>query len=415
MKVLHVTTSSKGGAGIAARRLHEALCKHGVKSAFVSTNLTIDYNNQITNDPFFAYRKPNFKEKVLRKIKKKFTVFRRERLKKELELLTDEIQCEIATLPFSFFQLQDHPLYLEADIINLHWINGVIDFPVFFSKNKKPIIWTFHDMNPFMGLFHYQGDEVKNRVKAAVLDSKIKKIKNEAIKKIKHGIVISPSKWLLEEIKSNQVFSVFDKFCVPNSIDLDVFKIIDKNELRDRYGIPREDFVLLFVSESLTNVRKGYDLLLKSLSILREEKITLLTIGKGELPTMENHKVISMGEISSNSKMVECYALANAFILPSREDNLPNVILESFACGLPIVGFDVGGVSEHVIENYTGILGNELSASSLAEAIISMKDNHVKYDSQIIREYAENSFSFKKQAQSYSDIYSLILRQSNKV
>ncbi|WP_343695574.1 glycosyltransferase [Flavobacterium sp.] len=415
MKVLHVTTSSKGGAGIAAIRLHEALHKYNVKSAFVSANLAIDYNNKIISNSFFAYKRPNYFKKILNKLKKYYKKSEKEYFEKELKLLTNKINCEIATLPFSNYQLQNHPLYLEADIINLHWIDGIVDYPTFFSKSNKPIIWTFHDMNPFMGIFHYHNDEVRNIEIASSLNFKIKEIKKNAITKVKNGVVVTPSNWLLEEAKKNQVFSNFDKFCVPNSIDLDVFKVNDKNKLRDKYNIDKNDFAILFVSDSLTNNRKGYDLLVEALMLLKNQEVTLLTIGKGSLPFIENHKVIYLGEIYSSSKMAECYSLADAFVLPSREDNLPNVMLESFACGLPLVGFKVGGISEHVIENHTGVLAKEISAQSLAEAIINMKNNYANYNTQIIRKYAEDSFNFQKQADSYLDLYDFILKQSGKV
>lgn len=270
-------------------------------------------------------------------------------------------------------------------------------------------------MNPFMGIFHYHNDEVRNIEIASSLNFKIKEIKKNAITKVKNGVVVTPSNWLLEEAKKNQVFSNFDKFCVPNSIDLDVFKVNDKNKLRDKYNIDKNDFAILFVSDSLTNNRKGYDLLVEALMLLKNQEVTLLTIGKGSLPFIENHKVIYLGEIYSSSKMAECYSLADAFVLPSREDNLPNVMLESFACGLPLVGFKVGGISEHVIENHTGVLAKEISAQSLAEAIINMKNNYANYNTQIIRKYAEDSFNFQKQADSYLDLYDFILKQSGKV
>lgn len=60
MKVLHITTSCKGGAGIAALRLHEALCAQGVSSGYLSGNLTINFNNEIVVDDFFKYTKPTF-------------------------------------------------------------------------------------------------------------------------------------------------------------------------------------------------------------------------------------------------------------------------------------------------------------------------------------------------------------------
>ncbi|MFD0777181.1 hypothetical protein ACFQZF_15465 [Flavobacterium myungsuense] len=52
MKVLHVTTSSRGGAGIATLRLHKALIEYGVSSAFLSINQTINFDNEIIKDSF---------------------------------------------------------------------------------------------------------------------------------------------------------------------------------------------------------------------------------------------------------------------------------------------------------------------------------------------------------------------------
>ena len=72
MKILHITTSTKGGAGIAALRLHQALCNNGVASGFLSSNLTIDFNNQIVEDSFFKYHKPSVLKRIHYKLKKHF-------------------------------------------------------------------------------------------------------------------------------------------------------------------------------------------------------------------------------------------------------------------------------------------------------------------------------------------------------
>ena len=57
MKIVHINTSSQGGAGIAALRLHRALRDRGVSSAFISKNITIDFNGNTIDDTFFKYKK----------------------------------------------------------------------------------------------------------------------------------------------------------------------------------------------------------------------------------------------------------------------------------------------------------------------------------------------------------------------
>ena len=156
LKVLHLTTSSKGGAGIAALRLHEALREQGLASAYVSKNLTIDFTGISINDPFFLYRIPSISKKIVNKIKSLFFLSEAQKLQRKLTGLKDSLDYEMLSTAFSNFKMENHPLVKEADILHLHWVSGLIDFDTFFKKCKKPIIWTLHDMNPFQGFFHYE-------------------------------------------------------------------------------------------------------------------------------------------------------------------------------------------------------------------------------------------------------------------
>ena len=315
------------------------------------------------------------------------------------------MQFEIATLPFSNYKIQNHPLFKEADIINLHWIDGIIDYQSFFPNCLKPIVWTFHDMNPFLGIFHYHNDDVLNAKICNSFDSKIKQIKKNVIKEIPKGTFVTPSKWLSKEVNKIDLFNGFQQQVIPNAIDLVIFKIQDKELLRKKYRIDDNQFVVLFVSDSLKNPRKGFDLLLESLKLLENKNISILTVGKGIVPIIDNLNIISLGEINSNVGMSECFALADVFVLPSREDNLPNVMLESFACGTPVIGFNVGGIAEHVVPNITGLLANEVTGFALAEAIIKLKQNIENYKRETIRNYAVDNFNFQKQADSYMELY----------
>lgn len=407
MKILHITTSSKGGAGIAALRLHNALCQNGIESAFISINLSINYKNEIIEDSFFRYKRPTF----LGKLKQFFTVSERQKLENELKELEPKMQFEIATLPFSNYKIQNHPLFKEADIINLHWIDGILDYQSFFPNCFKPIVWTFHDMNPFLGIFHYHNDDAFNTKICNSFDSKIKKLKKNFIQEIQNGAFVTPSKWLSEEVNKINFFKGFQQHVISNAIDLEIFKIQDKGLLRKKYRIDNNEFVVLFVSDSLKNPRKGFDLLLESLKFLEKKNVSILIVGKGIVPIIDNLNIISLGEINSNVEMSECFALSDVYVLSSREDNLPNVMLESFACGTPMVGFKVGGIAEHVLPNITGLLANEVTGFALAEAIIKLKHTIENYKRETIRKYAVDNFNFKKQANSYMEAYTSIFNK----
>ncbi|MBW1657716.1 glycosyltransferase [Flavobacterium quisquiliarum] len=406
--MLHITFSSKGGAGIAALRLHEALCQEGIESGYLSTNLTINFSNESVKDDFFSYRKPTLLKKIINKIHKYFIFTNRQKIFKHFHIIKDELNCEIASLPFSVYKLYEHPLVKEADIINLHWLAGLIDYSDFFKKCEKPIVWTLHDMNPFQGLFHYKNDELRNFQIADNLDSKVKIVKKNAIKSIKKGTIIVPSKWLLNEVKKNNVFDHFDIKKISNGIKSENFKR-NKTLLRKNYNIDPDEFIMLFVSDSLRNYRKGFDLLEEALFYIQDIKITLLVIGKDNIQPQKNLKILALGEINSTSKMADYYNLANVFILPSREDNLPNVMLESFASGTALIGFNVGGIAEHVIDGVTGVLAQEITGLSLANAVKKFYNERKNYDEITIQKYAENNFNYKEQASSYKNVYEKLL------
>jgi glycosyltransferase involved in cell wall biosynthesis len=412
MKVVQVTTSSKGGAGIAALRLHRALREQGVASAFLSKDLCIDFNNRTFDNTFFKYKKPSFLKLLLLKLQRKFFPTFHQKVTTKLARLKPKLNFENLTIPCSHFDLESHPLVSEADILNLHWVGGLIDYERFFSHIKKPVVWTLHDMNPFSGIFHYRTDEKRNKAVAEEFSDHILQYKITTLKKIRNGALISPSKWLLNEAVNGKVFAHFNpKICIPNAIDLDLFNVQDPNPFRLKHGIGTDEFVLLFISHSLDIKRKGLDLLMAALERLSQFPITLLTVGKGEAKLLGTHiKIISLGKINSQEEMASCYAMANGFMIPSREDNLPNVMLESLACGTPVIAFPVGGMLEHIKEGVTGSLAKEVSDEALAGAIQHFYKTRNAYQTDVVRAYAEEHFSFKNQANSYKGVYDELLK-----
>lgn len=399
----------KGGAGIAAKRLHSALQQNGVSSAYLSTNLTINFKDEVVIDNFFKYEKPSIFKKIGIKILNLLSLFRRGRFTKKINNYKKEKGFEIISSPFSNYKLHNHPLYKEADIINLHWVSGILDYPSFFKVCKKPIVWTFHDMNPFLGMFHYKNDYDKALLELRNFNIKIQDIQKKCISNVKKGAIVTPSNWLLNEAISCGFFTKLININILNSIDLETFLIKNKEGLRKKYALNNNEFVILFVAEDVSNYRKGFDLLLDSLRKIRKIKATILTIGIDNSDSYKDVEVISLGKILEVNKIVDIYNLADVFILPSREDNLPNVILESFATGLPMISFNVGGIKEHVLPNKTGLISKELNGESLSKKIIEFYNSKDDYDSLQIRKYAEGKFSFINQCNEYLKIYKELL------
>jgi hypothetical protein len=145
------------------------------------------------------------------------------------------------------------------------------------------------------------------------------------------------------------------------------------------------------VANSINEPRKGFDLLLDALNKISFTDVTLLVLGKAENIQTENLDVRLLGNISDDKKLMEYYSLADAFIIPSREDNLPNVMLESFACGTPVIGFPIGGIKEHVIDYKTGLLAKDISSDALAECIKQFSLNHHRFNRDWIKNYANFS------------------------
>lgn len=404
MKVLHITISNKGGAGIAALRLHTALVENGVQSAFLSKNETIDFANKKIDDSFFKYKKLSLMQRVFKKLELLFNFSKERQYLSKIEKVKSRLDCEIYSLPFSKIKLHQHPLVQEADILNFHWMGGVLDYQTFFRNCNKPIVWTLHDMNPFLGIFHYENDTIANSGVIGELDEIIRKEKSLILEKSSISAIVTPSKWMLQAVCKHNFLPNKKRIVIPNSIDFSVFENLNSNEIREEYKIHEDDFVILFVADSIENKRKGFDLLLKALVLIEHLPLTLVTVGKGTLQNIK-FKNVSLGTITDLRKMASCYVMSDVFVLPSREDNLPNVMLESFAAGTPVISFFNGGMSEYIVEEETGYVVSSFTPEDLANTIEKIYNNRVAFSKTKIKEYAFANFNFNKQAEGYKKIY----------
>lgn len=431
LKVVHISTSSSGGAGRAAFRIHKALLKNGVDSSFLTIedlgedcSKNFSYYNE---SPEVFIKTPNFierqKNRIRFRIKKHLNIVIKSKKDKERDKrvrrreertvvvnqfsgILNSINCEIASIPFSGYDILQSPFVKQADIIHLHWVATMLDYPSFFANNGKPLVWTLHDMNPFQGLFHYKEDELRNRELTIGLDEKVSLIKQRTIAKRRTKMrIVTPSLWLLKEARNSKILRNIRSGYIAYSIDTQFFCPQNKKELKTLNNIPENNTVFLFVSENINNYRKGFDLLIGAFKKLDTQSFTLIMLGTGENCFISGLDIRSVGPINDNRKLVEYFSLADAFIIPSREDNLPNVMLESLACGTPVIGFPVGGIKEHVINFKTGLLAENISSESLAQTIEKFCKNQERFNGEEIRKYAEEQFNEELIAGQYIKVY----------
>nr|WP_199158651.1 glycosyltransferase family 4 protein [Pedobacter sp. ASV2] len=172
-------------------------------------------------------------------------------------------------------------------------------------------------------------------------------------------------------------------------------------DIRSNLGFSADEFI--WAISGKTSLIKGVDFLV-SLAKELPENVKIIWIGGEEdtgiyyyaKKTLENlfpGKVTFLGAQSGD--YYNCLNSADAFLLTSREDSFPLVMLEAAALGKPIVGFKSGGISEFVKEN-TGIVVDSWRAKDLATAMMEVKDNPGRFSIDAIKAEAAR-YEVKKQ------------------
>ena len=424
MKVLVVNTYDRGGAANACLRLYQGLLDEGIDASLLLKRK----QKNLPNAEILAPQKQ--KKSILQKLKAKLKTLMRELnlIKKEstspqLSFLKNRPQgLELFSFPDSNFDITDSPLYQEADIINLHWVAGFLDYKSFFEKNTKPVVWTLHDMNPFTGGEHYEEnysgigidgfpmERIREQREKNISDKNLA-LKIKSLQPATNLTIVAPSQWLADEARKSEVFKNRRVLRIPYGLDSEIFKPVDRAYSREIFNIPTGKKVILFVADSISNNRKGFIFLKKAFEQLTRDDVILCAIGQknGELASLNN--VLELGPIYDERLMSVVYSAADVFVIPSLMDNLPNTVLESLMCGTPVIGFPVGGIPDMIEHGKNGLLTKDVSVSGLKDTLLEFLDSANDFNRNSIREDAKNKYDLKIQAQAYIDLFRDILKK----
>lgn len=426
MKILIVNTTDSGGAANSCVRLHLGLLQQGVDSKL----LVLERFRDIPQT--FVYKKPYVRktrwQRLLIKIAHILGIKPknrdREKTHKEAYLEQRPKGLEMFSFPDSEYDITNSIHYREADVVNLHWVAGFLNYAQFFSKNTKPVVWTLHDMNPFSGGDHFNEiylgiDKNGNPIerKLTTLETKtmhaIEVVKQKAVATVNKLIVVAPSRWLAQEASQSKVFANRDVLHIPYGLNTAVFKPWNKAEVRRELGIPAEKTVLLFVAESMANQRKGFVYLERALAHLNNSEVVLCSVGLHAHDISGQTPLIQLGRIEDPTTMSKAYAAADAFIIPSLMDNLPNTVLEALMCGTPVLGFPTGGIVDMVLPGQNGNLTTTISVKDLRSVIDRFIDNPKEFDSEKIRHEAVIKYGLEVQAKRYKQLFANLITPSD--
>ncbi|MCX6313038.1 MAG: glycosyltransferase [Bacteroidetes bacterium] len=425
MKILLINTYGHGGAANSCIRLHRGLLEEGIESSLLLLDDTapVDLQSKIKFpdspvDENVVERKGSLIEKFFKKHFPKPTALQ---IKKNI-LSRVPKQIEWFSFPDTEFEIQNHPAFLDADIINFHWASGFIDYSIF-EKINKPVIWTLHDMNPFTGGCHYSGGCSEYKYECSkcpqlmgTLDDRYSKVvfgyKKKYLKDFQNLNIVSPSVWLRKCSESSALFSGFVHHTIPYGINSDVFAPRDKIAMRKKLGLPLDKVIMLFVSyKSLYIKRKGYTFLLNAISKIKNDSVCLLAVGGVSNEIHSTIPIIDFGFVNDEHTMAELYSASDFFVMPSVEDNLPNTIIEALLCGIPVTGFATGGIPDMISPGINGILAEEKSADSLYDSIMHMVENIRNYNNDEIRLDALGKYDQNIQAKKYIELYASVLKK----
>lgn len=200
---------------------------------------------------------------------------------------------------------------------------------------------------------------------------------------------------------------------VPNGVDPGPFQGLDRPALRRELGVPEDGLVV--GSAGRLHFQKGFDLLLKAWPRILAEfpGAELLIAGdgpeRGRLESMAGPGARFLGEWS---RMPELMGALDLFVLPSRWEGMPNVVLEAMAAGLPVVAARVGGAPELVVEgsDETGVLVEPGGSDALGRAMLSLLGDPDRRKRMGERaEAAVEKYSMERMVGRYLDLYSGLL------
>ena len=222
---------------------------------------------------------------------------------------------------------------------------------------------------------------------------------------------VACSRWLESEARSSALLKDQKITSIPNPIDTHLYKKGNKQEARQRLGLPLDKKLILFASQRVTNEYKGMSYLVdacRQLDDLAKGLCEVVILGGHAEEVVEQlpMKAHPLGYVNDEQRIIDVYNAADVFVLPSLSENLPNTIMEAMACGVPCVAFKVGGIPEEIDHLKNGYVAAYRDATDLAKGIawVLQEADYESLSQQAVHKVTQ-CYSQQSVAVKYLDVY----------
>jgi glycosyltransferase involved in cell wall biosynthesis len=408
IKPLILSYSDKGGgAARAAYRLQSALVGHGVESRMrVASKLGDDWRVEGPNG----------------KLSKTWVLLRAMlgQMPTKLQRTDNSILHSPAALPSHIARELNRS---AADLINLHWISWDMMSIEDIGRINKPVVWTLHDSWAFCGSEHhprgldddryvkgYTQESRDVRHRGADLNAWVWRRKRKAW--TRPFVIVTPSQWLAACAQRSALMKDWPITAIPNALPIDVYQPWPRSQARSLLGLPHDTPIILFGAMGGTSSPgKGWDLLQGALQRVAAAmpKCQAVVFGQSEPmhPPELGMPIRYVGHLHDDPSLAMLYSAGDVMIVPSRLENLPQAATEAQACGIPVVGFDCGGMPDVVAHRTTGYLAEPYSIDDLAAGIVWVLGNEERHKnmSHAARERATSLWASNVVVRQYDQVY----------
>jgi len=395
VKVIHLATSSNGGAGTAMLRTNNALLQLGIDSNILTRNGTY-YSCETGLSPSSISFEKRIKSSAVTLLQSKF-------VQNSSDLVTP---VSVETIDWNSSVLNDF------DIIHIHATYNFINHSSLekLGAKGKPIFFTLHDQRLFTGGCHYSRicsnyeDACSNCPQVTKFAQKLVYKSFQTQKELMHSNfkihLLTPSTWLATKVKNAAITKSLPVHVVRNPIPDLYFEVPLKTPKNQK-----ERVRIGFIADQLQNPYKGIEVIAKavnSLAPIYSEKISIVFIGNGEIPDISSGIPTERIQAHNDLEMTQLLRAIDILVVPSSQDNSPSVIGEALAMGVTVIGSDAGGIPE-ILSSFSMPIFRVDDWKYLADLIRETSKLH--YDGNQIRKKAFSIFSGKNHAEILENLY----------
>ena len=229
--------------------------------------------------------------------------------------------------------------------------------------------------------------------------------------------LVCPSQWLADKVSQSILMPGVVRLTVLHTgVDTSIFKLGDKVAAREQLGWPQDAFIVVFAANGVRrSIWKDYETMRDAVRLAGERIVDrpICLFAIGETAPAEKVGAATIEFLPYRDSLAECYQAADIYIHAAKAETFPTTIIESLACGTPVVATAVGGIPEQIIEGTTGFLVPAGDAKAMADRLFLLSqspDLLFKMGSAAAKDVVYR-FSMEKMLAGYKKIYQEMIEQ----